>query len=236
MYPRDISSRKELLQGDLAAYFVMQSAHTQHCMLHRVQPVITIDWISEQGNEDRVVFMEILHTPWGNLHVDYTLYGIRNAFFTTEPLTFNPPNGDFLPSYSVIWGGHHEWLKCDEFWQGRLPLMVKLHVRGTPFQRHVWNTLVQIPYGGVLFYGDLAAIMQLPRSTRAVASAVAQNPVAWFVPCHRIVPRSGGVGQYRWSADRKETILHYEKAVVEHTFEMRGVQTLRWKVGKWVGL
>ena len=225
----DKSSRRELSNDDFAAYLLMQSTHTHRYLLQQRTPIITIDWITEQDHDDRVVATEILYTPWGNLHLDYTQYGIRNAYFTSESLKSDQSDNEIVSQFSAIWGGHHEWLKSDEFWQGKLSLRVKLHVRGTLFQRSVWNTLAQIPYGGVLSYGDLAVLMQQPRSVRAVASAVARNPVAWFVPCHRIVRRNGEVGQYRWSTDRKEAMLRYEKAMMEQTHGEDGVQTVERK-------
>lgn len=82
-----------------------------------------------------------------------------------------------------------------------------LDVRGTAFQHRVWAALTCIPRGHTLSYGELAQALGMPKSQRAVASACAQNPLALLIPCHRVVPRGGGVGGYRWGVDRKRALL-----------------------------
>jgi AraC family transcriptional regulator of adaptative response/methylated-DNA-[protein]-cysteine methyltransferase len=87
---------------------------------------------------------------------------------------------------------------------------VPLDVAGSRFQRRVWDALRAIPRGRTLAYGDVAAALGAPRAARAVARACAANPVALAVPCHRVVPRSGGTGGYRWGAWRKHALLAHE--------------------------
>lgn len=82
--------------------------------------------------------------------------------------------------------------------------------RGSLFQMSVWSELLNIPLGSTVTYGDLAKRIDKPKAMRAVASAVARNPIALFIPCHRVVPASGGPGKYRWGADRKRAILAWE--------------------------
>jgi AraC family transcriptional regulator of adaptative response/methylated-DNA-[protein]-cysteine methyltransferase len=86
-----------------------------------------------------------------------------------------------------------------------------LDVRATAFQRRVWKALQQIPAGSTLTYAEVAAMIGSPRATRAVAHACATNPAAVVVPCHRVVPRSGGTGAYRWGPARKAALLETEK-------------------------
>jgi AraC family transcriptional regulator of adaptative response/methylated-DNA-[protein]-cysteine methyltransferase len=90
----------------------------------------------------------------------------------------------------------------------RLPI----DVRGTAFQRRVWETLRSIAPGKTLTYGELAAAIGSPRAVRAVARACATNPIALLIPCHRIVPAAGGVGGYRWDAARKVRLLELERS------------------------
>jgi AraC family transcriptional regulator of adaptative response/methylated-DNA-[protein]-cysteine methyltransferase len=95
---------------------------------------------------------------------------------------------------------------------GRLPrLDLPLDVRATAFQWQVWTALAQIPRGHTRSYGEVAAAIGRPRAVRAVARACATNPVALAIPCHRVVPAAGGVGGYRWGADRKRKLLDREK-------------------------
>jgi AraC family transcriptional regulator, regulatory protein of adaptative response / methylated-DNA-[protein]-cysteine methyltransferase len=85
-----------------------------------------------------------------------------------------------------------------------------LDLRGTAFQRSVWQALRQIPAGRTASYSDIAARIGAPRAARAVAQACAANPLAVAIPCHRVVRRGGGLAGYRWGAERKRALLARE--------------------------
>lgn len=87
-----------------------------------------------------------------------------------------------------------------------------LDLRATAFQRRVWDALQQIPRGQTRSYSDIARQIGAPTAVRAVARACASNPVALLIPCHRVVPASGGLGGYRWGAERKQALLDQESA------------------------
>jgi len=87
-----------------------------------------------------------------------------------------------------------------------------LDLRGSNFQLKVWEALLRIPPGAVASYGDVAAAIGRPAATRAVASAVARNPVSYLIPCHRVIRGTGAFGEYRWGAARKQAILGWEAA------------------------
>lgn len=91
---------------------------------------------------------------------------------------------------------------------GQAPL--HLMPAGTAFQTKVWKQLLGIPFSTTCSYGELAAGMGEPKSARAVGSAVGANPVAWLVPCHRVLPGTGGLGGYRWGSPAKEALLNWE--------------------------
>lgn len=96
--------------------------------------------------------------------------------------------------------------------EGRTPRGdLPLDVRATAFQWQVWNALRAIPRGETRTYSDVARAMGRPTASRAVARACATNPVAVVVPCHRVVPAAGGVGEYRWGAARKSALLARER-------------------------
>ncbi len=86
----------------------------------------------------------------------------------------------------------------------------KLLVQGTNFQVQVWRALLNIPDGRLCSYGRLAAYIGKPDASRAVASAVGANPVAYLIPCHRVLRAGGALGGYRWGQDRKQSILAWE--------------------------
>jgi AraC family transcriptional regulator of adaptative response/methylated-DNA-[protein]-cysteine methyltransferase len=84
-------------------------------------------------------------------------------------------------------------------------------VNATAFQRKVWDRLRAIPEGQTIHYSEIASAIGQPKATRAVARACATNPVALVIPCHRVIPKAGGVGGYRWGPERKTKVLAVEK-------------------------
>jgi AraC family transcriptional regulator of adaptative response/methylated-DNA-[protein]-cysteine methyltransferase len=99
------------------------------------------------------------------------------------------------------------------------PRPLHLLLSGTNFQIKVWEALLKIPAGAVASYEDIAARIGLPKASRAVGNAVAQNPVAYIIPCHRVVRKLGEFGNYRWGAARKKAILGWEMARRERNGE-----------------
>lgn len=91
---------------------------------------------------------------------------------------------------------------------------IKLHLKGTPFQLKVWEALLNIPIGGLATYATVASTIQQPTASRAVGSAVGDNPVAFLIPCHRVIKSTGEFGQYHWGATRKSAIIGWEAAKV----------------------
>lgn len=83
---------------------------------------------------------------------------------------------------------------------------------GSPYQIKVWERLCNSLPGQTTTYSGLATQLGEPQSARAVARAVATNPLSWIIPCHRVLPKSGGIGQYRWGATVKEALLKHEQA------------------------
>lgn len=91
---------------------------------------------------------------------------------------------------------------------------VKLHLKGTPFQLKVWECLLKIPLGRLTSYGRIAKQLENPKASRAVGSAVGDNPVAYLIPCHRVIQSSGVIGQYLWGSTRKTAMIGWEAARV----------------------
>jgi AraC family transcriptional regulator of adaptative response/methylated-DNA-[protein]-cysteine methyltransferase len=92
---------------------------------------------------------------------------------------------------------------------------LRISVRGTNFQVSVWEALLRIPEGQLRSYGQIAAALGRPGAARAVAGAVAANPIAYLIPCHRVIRSLGEIGGYRWGAARKRLILGWEAAHAE---------------------
>jgi AraC family transcriptional regulator of adaptative response/methylated-DNA-[protein]-cysteine methyltransferase len=89
---------------------------------------------------------------------------------------------------------------------------IDLFVQGTNFQIKVWEALLTIPAGSVASYEEMARRIGAPTATRAVASAVAENPVSYLIPCHRVIRKSGAFGNYGGGATRKKALLGWEAA------------------------
>lgn len=87
-----------------------------------------------------------------------------------------------------------------------------LYLKGTNFQIQVWKALLRIPEGWVVSYQDIAAYIGRPKAFRAVANAIAVNPVAYLIPCHRVIAKSGKIHKYRWGLARKKALIGWEAA------------------------
>lgn len=89
---------------------------------------------------------------------------------------------------------------------------VKLHLRGTEFQLKVWDALLKIPMGTLVTYGDIARHLDSSNASRAIGTAVGDNPVAFLIPCHRVIRSTGVLGGYRWGITRKCAMIGWEAA------------------------
>jgi AraC family transcriptional regulator of adaptative response/methylated-DNA-[protein]-cysteine methyltransferase len=102
----------------------------------------------------------------------------------------------------------------DRLWaqpgEGRSGPALRAFVRGTAFQLRVWRALLRIPPGRLVTYGRLAAAIGNPAAGRAVGAAVARNPVACLIPCHRVIRETGAIGGYRWGPVRKRALVAWE--------------------------
>ncbi len=89
---------------------------------------------------------------------------------------------------------------------------IRLHIAGSNFQFQVWRALLRVPPGTTVSYGSLARVIDKPGAARAVGQAVGSNPVAWLIPCHRVLRGDGGLGGYRWGPRRKAAMLALESS------------------------
>lgn len=113
-----------------------------------------------------------------------------------------------VPDQDATTAFAHQIFEKAESSSDTLPLLLK----GSNFQLKVWEGLLRIPEGCLISYGDLAKRLSVPSATRAVANAVGANPIAFVIPCHRVLRSTGALGGYRWGVDRKLVILERELA------------------------
>lgn len=100
-------------------------------------------------------------------------------------------------------------------WDSNQNRKVKVHLRGSDFQLKVWQALLQIPAGRLSSYQEISNAISKPGASRATGSAIGKNPIAYLIPCHRVIRSSGALGGYRWGLTRKATILAWERAHAE---------------------
>ena len=158
----------------------------------------------------------IVASPIGRVLVAATEYGVCAVKIgdSEAPLVRELRQEYSAAEISANEAPRADWVKAiaDHLRDNRSSLDLPIDVTATAFQWKVWRALQQIPAGETRAYADVARRIGKPRASRAVANACANNPVALVVPCHRVVPSSGGTGKYRWGADRKAALLRMEKA------------------------
>jgi len=93
--------------------------------------------------------------------------------------------------------------------QNNLP-EIKVHLKGTAFQVEVWKALLLLPFGSKSSYNKIAEQIGKPKASRAVGTAIGKNPIAFIIPCHRVVQTNGQLGGYMWGIERKAAILRWE--------------------------
>lgn len=170
----------------------------------------------KNGGENLTINYSYAHTPFGNIMVASTPKGVcymafddeANNAFDTLQLAF--PKA----IYRSILDQHQQnaLLIFKEDWQ-QLP-QIKLHLKGTDFQLKVWEALLKIPKGKLTTYGNIAQQIEKPSAARAVGSAIGDNPVAFLIPCHRVIQSNGILGQYHWGSPRKAAIIGWEAAKI----------------------
>src|ERR1700744_6259504 len=153
------------------------------------------------GGEHLEINYSFADTPFGKVIVASTSKGICHMAFADgtpaealDDLKLKFPNARYSQlvdriQQNALFIFSQDWSRLDE---------VKLHLKGTPFQIKVWETLLSVPPGKLITYAALAEKADFAPATRAVASAVARNPIAFLIPCHRVIRSSGEVGQYHW--------------------------------------
>ena len=144
-------------------------------------------------------------TDKGVCHMAYVDEGERRAF---DHLRSIFPNAKYVLSPDTK--QQHALSVFDRDWN-RLE-EIKLHLKGTEFQLKVWETLLKIPAGGLATYADLATKSGYNGACRAVGTAVGKNPVAFLIPCHRVIKATGEPGNYHWGEMRKNAIIAWEAA------------------------
>jgi AraC family transcriptional regulator, regulatory protein of adaptative response / methylated-DNA-[protein]-cysteine methyltransferase len=167
----------------------------------------------KNGGESLHINYSFSETPFGRVLIATTTKGVCYIAFADED-----DNTAFTHLFKVFpkaaFQQQADELQCQALsvfshdWS-QLPA-VKLHLKGTTFQLKVWEALLKIPMGGLTTYAQLAGSLNNPKACRAVGSAVGDNPVAFLIPCHRVIRSTGEFGQYHWGSQRKNNMIGWE--------------------------
>lgn len=170
----------------------------------------------KNGGKSLSINYSFAESPFGNIIVASTDKGICHlAFFEAEQQAFQTlqnhfPNALFKQKLDLI--QQNALFIFTQDWQKLA--QIKLHLKGTDFQLKVWETLLKIPLGHLSTYGMIAAKIQNLKASRAVGTAIGSNPVAFLIPCHRVIQSTGVFGGYMWGGTRKTAIIGWEAAKV----------------------
>ncbi|MEZ4778179.1 MAG: methylated-DNA--[protein]-cysteine S-methyltransferase [Flavobacteriaceae bacterium] len=146
----------------------------------------------------------VINTPIGPLLICGTSEGITEVTFQENSLISEKIPSVLKPAVQQL---------TEYFQRKRTHFEVKLHPNGTPFQKKVWNQLLQIPFGKTTSYQEVANTLGDPKVIRAAATANGKNPIAIIIPCHRVIGSDGSLTGYAGGLHRKKWLLELESPV-----------------------
>lgn len=160
------------------------------------------------------VLVDTINTPFGKAVIAETDKGISTIEFdgNQHNILDKFKNANIKSGLGVNGKRVQEYFKSWEI--PNKPIGIDLI--GTPFQVQVWKALLKISSSHVVSYKDIAELINNPKAVRAVGTAIGKNPIAYLIPCHRVIKDDGGIGNYRWNAIRKEIINGYEIASLQY--------------------
>lgn len=170
----------------------------------------------KNGGKSLSINYSFAESPFGNIIVASTKKGIcYMAFFDNQEEAFTQlkdrfPNANYSQlmdniQQNALFIFRQDWNQLNQ---------IKLHLTGTPFQLKVWETLLKIPMGNLSTYGTIAKGIDKPKASRAVGTAIGSNPVAFLIPCHRVIQSTGKSGGYMWGQIRKSAIIGWEASKI----------------------
>jgi len=173
----------------------------------------TIRFVTPDMHEQGIVLLYTsISTPFGKAWLASTKEAVYRLSFTDSEEDFcaelvscpkvTLQKSPLVPFQNLV----ESWLNGEQKGDVSVALL------GTDFQRSVWEMLIRVPRGDTTTYSDIARQVQRPKAVRAVGTAVGANPVAYLIPCHRVLRQDGGIGGYHWGLSRKEAMLARERA------------------------
>ncbi|MDC8105059.1 bifunctional helix-turn-helix domain-containing protein/methylated-DNA--[protein]-cysteine S-methyltransferase [Chryseobacterium sp. PTM-20240506] len=211
-HAKNLLKEEKLSVFDAAYETGLSSTSRLHDLFVKIEGMSPAEF--KNGGKSLRINHSFSESPFGNILVASTEKGICHlAFENNQEMALGNLKAQF-PNASF-------YEKQDQFQKDALSIFgkdwnklntVKLHLKGTDFQLKVWESLLTIPMGKLSTYGNLAGKIGNPKASRAVGTAIGSNPVAFLIPCHRVIQSSGNMGGYRWGKDRKQLIIGWESS------------------------
>lgn len=215
-YAKDILRKQEATLFDAAYDTGLSGTGRLHDLFVTIEGMTPGEY--KNGGENLSINYSYAETPFGNIIVASTQRGIcYMAFAEEEAVAFAAMQSHFpragfrqmtdIIQQNALYIFTQDWKKLNQ---------IKLHLKGTDFQLKIWETLLKIPEGQLVTYGTVAEKIQKPNASRAVGTAIGSNPVAFLIPCHRVIQSNGTLGGYMWDPRRKAAMIGWEAARVNH--------------------
>ncbi|TWI85495.1 AraC family transcriptional regulator of adaptative response/methylated-DNA-[protein]-cysteine methyltransferase [Lacibacter cauensis] len=209
-YAKSLLKEKQATLFDAAYETGLSGTGRLHDLFINIEGMTPAEF--KHGGKNLDINYSFAESPFGHILVASTQKGICHmAFADDELLAFDAlrnhfPNARFRQMVDFIQQNalhifSQDWTKLNQ---------IKLHLKGTDFQLKVWQTLLKIPMGKLTTYGTIAEQIEKPNASRAVGTAIGSNPVAFLIPCHRVIQSSGSTGGYMWGTTRKTAIIGWE--------------------------
>jgi AraC family transcriptional regulator of adaptative response/methylated-DNA-[protein]-cysteine methyltransferase len=172
----------------------------------------------KQGGSQLKIIYSLQDSPFGTTCIASTDKGICHIAFVVDDTEAKQNLTQQYPFAQIVYKEHPTHKAVLDVFSKTKPLdsPIHLHLKGTSFQLKVWEALLKIPTGSVRTYGEIAQEIGNPKSSRAVGTAIGNNPIAYLIPCHRVIQSTGLFGGYMWGSTRKTAILGWEQAQI-HT-------------------
>ena len=215
-YAKNILKNNESSLFDTAFDMGLSGTSRLHDMFVTIEGMTPGEY--KNGGSTLIINFSFAESPFGKIIIASTNKGICHLAFSEDTTlafeelqaifpnaTFNQKVDTFQQEALLIF--RNDWTNLKE---------IKLHLKGTKFQLKVWEALLSIPYGNLSTYGDIAKTIEHPLASRAVGTAIGNNPIAYLIPCHRVIQKSGNIGGYHWNPIRKKAIIGWEASKLEN--------------------
>lgn len=165
-----------------------------------------------RGGAGVAIDFGVVPTPFGLMLAGSTVRGVCHLAFV-ERAAESAARAELRqswPAATLNWNLPATEALAAQIWPAARARPIKLWVRGTAFQLQVWRALLKLGRAEQTSYGALAQAIDQPKAARAVGTAVGANPIAWLIPCHRVLRAGGALGGYHWGVERKRAMLSWE--------------------------